>query len=163
MVIFGPYNAFPNEEIEIFYLGECDLSDLLNIYCKLWMTWWKAVDVSYCVVKKLELSSEYFGWYCKNRLNSKQLKMFSWKLKMAYCKLKMYSWKLKTVYWKLMTIANELRSTRPNLVPLLATRCLYQWGIWKLKMIYWNFTYSWQLKMVLKTADNRKWAEVNWT
>ena len=31
---FGPYNAFPNGEMEIFYLGECDLSDLLNMYCK---------------------------------------------------------------------------------------------------------------------------------
>ena len=34
MVIFGSYNAFPNGEMEIFYLGECDLSDLLNMYCK---------------------------------------------------------------------------------------------------------------------------------
>ena len=31
MVIFGPYNAFPNGEMEIFYLGECDLSDHMMV------------------------------------------------------------------------------------------------------------------------------------
>ena len=36
VVIFGPYNAFPNGQMETFYLGECDLSDLLNMYCKVW-------------------------------------------------------------------------------------------------------------------------------
>ena len=40
----------------------------------------------------------------------------------------MSSWKLKMVYWKPKTIVNELRSTRPNFVPLLATRCL-SWGV----------------------------------
>ena len=49
---------------------------------------------------------------------------------LLYWKLKTYSWKLKKVYWKLKTIENELRLTGPNLVLLLATRCLY-WGyIW---------------------------------
>ena len=53
-----------------------------------------------------------------------------------------YIWKMKTVYCKvviktqdglLQTIEHEIRSIRPNLVPLLATRCLYQWGMsdWK--------------------------------
>ena len=37
-----------------------------------------------------------------------------------------YSSKLKTVYWTLQTIEHELRWTGPKLVPLLATRCLYQ-------------------------------------
>ena len=32
--IFRPYNAFPNGEIEILYLGECDFLDLYNMYCK---------------------------------------------------------------------------------------------------------------------------------
>ena len=89
------------------------------------MTWWKEVDVCYWVVKNFELSSEYFGRYCNNRLSLQQLKTYSWKLKIVYCKLKMYSQKLKMVYWKLKTIENELRSTGSNLVPLLATRCLY--------------------------------------
>ena len=30
------------------------------------VTGWKEVEVCYCVVKELELSSEYFGRYCKN-------------------------------------------------------------------------------------------------
>ena len=33
------------------------------------VTGWKYVDVCYCVVKELELSSEYFGRYCKKLLN----------------------------------------------------------------------------------------------
>ena len=72
---------------------------------------------------KVTLSSEYFGRYCKIRLSSKQLKTYPWKLKMVYCKQK--------------TIANEVRSTRPNLIPLLATRCLscgvldiWAWANW---------------------------------
>ena len=36
VVIFGPYNAFPSGEMEIFFLGECDISDLLNMYYKDW-------------------------------------------------------------------------------------------------------------------------------
>ena len=31
---FGPYNAFPNGEMEIFCLGEYDLFDLFNMDCK---------------------------------------------------------------------------------------------------------------------------------
>ena len=89
------------------------------------VTWWKAVDVCYCVVKKLELSSEYFGSIAKIGWAQKKLKTYSWKLKIIYCKLKMYSWKLKMVYWKLKTIANKFRSAGPNLVSLLAMRCLY--------------------------------------
>ena len=34
VVIFGPYNAFPNGEMEIFCLGEYDHFDLFNIDCK---------------------------------------------------------------------------------------------------------------------------------
>ena len=84
------------------------------------------VDVCHCVVKKLELSSEYSGRYCKNSLSLKQLKTYFWQLKMVYCKVKMSSWELKMAYWQLKTIENELRSTRPNLIPLFATRCLYR-------------------------------------
>ena len=118
------------------------------------------VDVCYCVLKKLELSSEYFGRYCKKCLSLKQLKTYSWKLKTVYCKLKMHSWKLKMVYWKLHTIEHELRSTGPNLVPLLAIRCLYQGigYILKLKTVYCKLkTYSWKLKRVywkLQTIEN---------
>ena len=31
---FGPYNAFPNGDMEIFSLGEFDLFDLSNMGCK---------------------------------------------------------------------------------------------------------------------------------
>ena len=33
------------------------------------VTGWKEVEVCYCVVKELELSSEYFGRNCKTLLN----------------------------------------------------------------------------------------------
>ena len=35
VVIFGPYNAFPNGEMEIFFLVEYDLFDLFNMDCKM--------------------------------------------------------------------------------------------------------------------------------
>ena len=178
------------------------------------------MDLFCCVVQKLEHSTEYFGRCCRNRLSLKQLKTFSWKLKMVYCKLKTYSWKIKMVYWKLKTIASELRSwsianwrhtlensrqyidnwrqwkmnshqldptsyhswpldastggwgtcelrsAGPNIVLLLATRCLY-----------WGWGYIWKLQGVLQTEDillktkdgllkipyNRKWAQINQT
>ena len=34
------------------------------------VTGWKEVEVCYCVVKELELSSEYFGRYCKTVVKS---------------------------------------------------------------------------------------------
>ena len=48
----------------------------------------------------------------------------TYKMKMAYCKVL-----VKTQDSLLQTIEHELRSMRPKLVPLLATRCLYLGGI----------------------------------
>ena len=47
------------------------------------VTGWKEVEVCYCVVKELELSSEYFGSNCKTLLNQ-FLFIFS---KLFICKL----------------------------------------------------------------------------
>ena len=57
------------------------------------------------VLKHLELRSAYFWRYCRNWLSFTELKTYSWKLKMVYCKLDIL---LKMVNWKLKTIANEL-------------------------------------------------------
>ena len=62
----------------------------------------------YCVVKKLELSSDYFGRWCKIKAEFKTTRDVSWKLQTVYCKLKMYCWKLKMVYWKLKTMENQM-------------------------------------------------------
>ena len=127
------------------------------------------VDVFYCVVKKLELSSEYFGRYWTNRLSFKTTEDVLLKTKdcllqsedvflqtkdsllktednskcaqvMVSCKLKTYSWQLKTIYWQLQKMANELWSTGPYWVPLLATRCLY----WEMGRGWWG-GYIWQV------------------
>ena len=50
---------------------------------------------------------------------------YMWKMKTVYCKVLM-----KTQDSLLQTIERELRSMRPKLVPLLATRCLYLGDIW---------------------------------
>ena len=87
--------------------------------------------------RNCSLAVNTLGDIAKNRLSLKQLKMYSWKLKRVYCKLR--------------TIENELRSTGPNKVPLLFTRCLY-WErgyIWKLKTVYCKLKMcTWKLKMI---------------
>ena len=72
VVIFGLCNAFPNGEMEIFYLSECDLSDLHNMYCKvskwhdgkkwmcatvLWRNWGLAVNMLGDITKLAELTT----------------------------------------------------------------------------------------------------------
>ena len=59
----------------------------------------------------------------------------------------------------------ELRSNRPNLVPLLATRCLY-WGVHlktKDSLLQTEDVLLKTKDSLLKTEDNRKWVEVNQT
>ena len=143
---------------------------------------------------------------------------YIWKMKMVYCKTEdvllktkdgllttednskwaqVNQTQLSTILWPLDATTgdggtSELRSTRPNWVLLLATRCLYHGEevayIWKLKMVYCKLqTYSWKLKTVysnLKTIENELrstgpnlvpllatgclyqgniWVQVNWT
>ena len=104
--------------MEIFYLGECDLSDLLNMYCKVWK-WhdgkkWMCATVLW---RNWSLAVNILGDIAKTIIESaqtmaelKELKMYSWRLRRVYWKLKTYSWKLKMVYWKLKTIENILTS-----------------------------------------------------
>ena len=84
---------------------------------------------------------------------------------MFYCKLKMYSWKLKMIHWQLKTMENELRSTRPYLVPLLATTCLYQGAHLKSKdgLLQTEDILFKTKDSVLKTEDNGKWPQDNQT
>ena len=67
---FWPCNAFLNREIEFFCLGEYDLFDLLNMYYKVWR--WHDRKKWMCTTllwRKVEVSIEYFGRYCKKLLN----------------------------------------------------------------------------------------------
>ena len=95
-----------------------------HIQTTLFSVWWS----------KLELRSEYFERYCRNGLSFTQLKTYSWKLKMVYCKqdelIKTKDGLLKTEDNSkqdglLQTTAHELRSIGPKFIPLLATRHLY--------------------------------------
>ena len=115
VVIFGPYNVFPNGKMEIFYLCECDLSDLLNMYCKVWK--WHDGKKWMCATmlwRNCSLAVNILGDITKIVESAqlmaelKKLKTYSWKLKMVYWKVKTYSWKLKVVYWKLKTIENKM-------------------------------------------------------
>ena len=63
---FLTIQCFSKWEMEIFCLGEYDLFDLLIMHCKVWK--WQDGKKWICA-KKLELSSEYFGGYCKMLLN----------------------------------------------------------------------------------------------
>ena len=75
---------------------------------------------------KLELRSEYFGRYCRNRLSFKWLKAYSWKLKTVYCKLDVLV-KTKDSLLKLKTIANEL----------------FNWNNFNICSYSWNYHGCW--------------------
>ena len=103
---FSPCNAFPNGEVEIFCLGQYDLFDLPIMHCEFW-NWQDGQKWIYA--KKLELSSEYFGGYCKKLLNQFLFYIFqdiqlkasvpSW-YDRGHCILSLYSFLYLTMHFQ---------------------------------------------------------------
>ena len=63
------HNAFPNGKMEIFCLVNMTFLTYLTWIVRCESDMIERSGVCYCVVKKLELSSEYLGRYCKQLLN----------------------------------------------------------------------------------------------
>ena len=76
------------------------------------MTWQKEVDVCYCVVKKLELSTEYFRRYCKKLLHQFLIYVFQDTQLQALIPSWYGRWHFILLSWSFWTL-----------------QCIFKWGM----------------------------------